>query len=492
VKEEMRAYYRQGFMKMSLQTSLKTPVSISTPVQSMLLQRECSKCSSHSIDVEPDEDQKKRLNLQRRAANEAPPQEVPQIVHDVLRSPGEPLDRDARAFMEPRFGHDFSKVRVHKDAKAAESAKSVNALAYTVGQDVVFGAGQYAPGTSTGKRLLTHELVHAVQQGSRGRLQNKLTVGEHNDMFEKEADKIASLVLDGQPFTPTDTRGFRLQRQTETQEKPKEPLIPIPVFDQFDPEVIAPDIKGIPDFLKGQRVSLSKLRDVLDKARNVLPAPSSGIDYCDTLIYGYEKVKSGKFEGLCCPKSRRDRDDLCCSPRNIAPLSSRCCTREEVIVNGKCFKPQRVPVPGPTLPKQPPVPKVEPQKPGIKPEMKQSEIIDHFAVNQASLPAGASEKLDRLASQLKLYKEAKVHIDGHTDSSYTPEYNQQLSERRAQTVRDALVKRGIDASRLIVTGYGKNQLLYPEERNQEEKARNRRVNILFNVPPSQSNGETRS
>jgi hypothetical protein len=66
--------------------------------------------------------------------------------------------------MEPRFGQDFSEVRVHTDAKAEESARAVNALAYTVGRDVVFGAGQYAPGTSAGQQLLAHELTHVVQQ----------------------------------------------------------------------------------------------------------------------------------------------------------------------------------------------------------------------------------------------------------------------------------------------------------------------------------------
>jgi hypothetical protein len=69
-------------------------------------------------------------------------------------------------FMEPRFGHDFSQVRVHKDAKVSESARAVNALAYTVGRDVVFGAGLYEPGTHEGRRLITHELTHVVQQGN--------------------------------------------------------------------------------------------------------------------------------------------------------------------------------------------------------------------------------------------------------------------------------------------------------------------------------------
>ena len=68
--------------------------------------------------------------------------------------------------MELRFGHDFSRVRVHTDAKAAESARAVNALAYTVGHDMAFGAGQYVPETSEGRQLVAHELAHVVQQST--------------------------------------------------------------------------------------------------------------------------------------------------------------------------------------------------------------------------------------------------------------------------------------------------------------------------------------
>ena len=85
-------------------------------------------------------------------------------VHEVLRSPGEPLDQATRAFMEARFGHDFSGVRVHSGAAAARSAMALSAKAYTVGHDVVFGTGGFAPGTATGQRLIAHELTHVVQQ----------------------------------------------------------------------------------------------------------------------------------------------------------------------------------------------------------------------------------------------------------------------------------------------------------------------------------------
>lgn len=105
-----------------------------------------------------------RDQLLQRVAVNSKPSEVPPIVHEVLQASGQPLDRETRAFLEPRFGYDFSGVRVHTDEKAVASAKAVNALAYTVGQKVVFGQAQYQPQTSRGKEVLTHELTHVVQQ----------------------------------------------------------------------------------------------------------------------------------------------------------------------------------------------------------------------------------------------------------------------------------------------------------------------------------------
>jgi Domain of unknown function (DUF4157) len=89
---------------------------------------------------------------------------APASVDDALRSPGKPLNSALRQEMEQRFGHDFSRVRVHSGAVAAQSARDVNAHAYTVGQDIVFGASQYAPETSSERYVLAHELTHVVQQ----------------------------------------------------------------------------------------------------------------------------------------------------------------------------------------------------------------------------------------------------------------------------------------------------------------------------------------
>jgi hypothetical protein len=124
---------------------------------------------------------------------------VPSIVHEVLRSSGQPLDASTRAFMELRLGHDFSQVQVHSDTKAAESARAVHAVAYTVGQDVVFGAGQYMPTTNMGQRLLAHELTHVMQQcnaavGSPQRLEMATGRGSASEI---EAERASSAAVSG-------------------------------------------------------------------------------------------------------------------------------------------------------------------------------------------------------------------------------------------------------------------------------------------------------
>jgi hypothetical protein len=176
-----------------------------------MLQRKCACGGSSSKEGECEECKQKGMSLQRRAAGGGTQAAVPPVVHDVLRLPGQPLDSATRAFMEPRFGHDFSRVRVHADGPgpantkilpagdsgeieaerlsdsimrapegrsafdfsririhadgaAADSARAIDALAYTAGHHIVFGAGLYRPHTADGQRLLAHELVHTVQQ----------------------------------------------------------------------------------------------------------------------------------------------------------------------------------------------------------------------------------------------------------------------------------------------------------------------------------------
>jgi uncharacterized protein DUF4157 len=110
------------------------------------------------------------LQVKRTESSDLKQTPATAVVHDVLAASGQPLDSAAREFMEPRFGYDFSRVRVHTDAKAARSAESINALAYTVGRHIVFGEGRYAPASSAGQRLLAHELAHVLQPAANTRI----------------------------------------------------------------------------------------------------------------------------------------------------------------------------------------------------------------------------------------------------------------------------------------------------------------------------------
>ncbi len=201
-------------------TEQATAGSGPAPARDGMLQRQCA-CGTHMIaggECAACSEERGRT-LQRSAIGNhganVHDNAVPPIVNEVLRSPGQPLDTDTRTFFEPRLGHDFSTipthtvglspapasltaghpadqfevnadavaekvtgmppaspeagydlghVRIHTDERAAESARAVNALAYTVGSQIVFDTGQFAPETNAGRHLLAHELTHVLQQ----------------------------------------------------------------------------------------------------------------------------------------------------------------------------------------------------------------------------------------------------------------------------------------------------------------------------------------
>ncbi len=237
-----------------------TPTFSSVPTG--LLQRKCA-CGQHTgAGGECESCRKKREGtLQRTAVSPSPVNDVLPIVHEVLRSPGQPLDSATRAFMEPRFGYDlssiqvsglgppsmqsqlaisqpedpseqqadaladqvtcmslprrerrydFSGVRIHTDAGAAESARAVNALAYTVGNHVVFGVGQYVPTTIGGKHLLAHELAHTIQQGRSAPIVQRvcdpaLLAGRTNPIFFPLEPTIVDVFRGVRTLTPSVT-----------------------------------------------------------------------------------------------------------------------------------------------------------------------------------------------------------------------------------------------------------------------------------------------
>jgi hypothetical protein len=139
--------------------------------QTPRVQSMCSECEEE-LRQQPMIEEEEILQTKETSGKTA--QLTPDIEASVkaLRGRGQPLPHSVRAFFEPRFGHDFSRVRVHTDARAGESARKVNALAYTVGHDIVFGAGQYRSDHPAGVYLLAHELTHVLQAKAAGQLSN--------------------------------------------------------------------------------------------------------------------------------------------------------------------------------------------------------------------------------------------------------------------------------------------------------------------------------
>ncbi|MBZ0303137.1 MAG: DUF4157 domain-containing protein [Anaerolineae bacterium] len=196
-----------------LTTRSDTPRQAAAVQRAPLLQRKCACGGTPGVDGECAECRQRRL--QRAAKSEAISGSRP-LVNDMLHTSGQPLDHDTRAFMEPRFGHDFSRVRIHTGTKAAESARAVHARAYTVGQHIVFGAGQYAPETQDGQKLLAHELTHVVQQDAASDIPQaaSLEVSDPHDPAEHEAERVAESIGSEHPGTIR-TWPVRMMRQED-------------------------------------------------------------------------------------------------------------------------------------------------------------------------------------------------------------------------------------------------------------------------------------
>jgi hypothetical protein len=250
--------------QLRFQTSSFLPQSSAT-VKTGLLQRKCA-CGTHTVAGDKcDECKNKQGVLQRKSSDNSQHSEVPPIVHEVLNSSGQPLDKSTRAFFETPFAHNFSGVpvssaskqlsqnsltigepadvyeqeanrvadsimlkdehektlstnkqqdekfdlsyvRVHTGERAAESARAVNALAYTVGNNIVFGAGQFAARTREGRRLLAHELTHVIQQSSGETPALQRDEPKQNTASSSRVD--VALVLDDDPTSMIEARSY--------------------------------------------------------------------------------------------------------------------------------------------------------------------------------------------------------------------------------------------------------------------------------------------
>jgi len=179
---------------------------------------ECDACRKRRI-AQPSRGDNVSASVQRAAAAATEASVVSPGVRQVLASPGRPLDGPTRAFFEPRMGQDLSRVRVHHDASAAQSARSINALAYTAGQHIAFGAG-YVPRTPAGQRLLAHELTHVVQQiGAADDLQRRSLALSSSNAAEREAETASEALAKGQRVRVSEREEASTDRRPSVQRK---------------------------------------------------------------------------------------------------------------------------------------------------------------------------------------------------------------------------------------------------------------------------------
>jgi hypothetical protein len=189
--------------------ALKRHWSLSSIGVNAPLRRKCS-CGGSGRSEGKCEDCKKKKEegsqetVQRKSSGTAAPEFAPPIVHEVLNSPGQPLDRSTRDFFERRFGYDFGAVRVHTDRKAVDSAAAVNADGYAFGWNIVLADSRLAPSTKGGLRLLAHELGHVVQQQSGQRLAASIgdAVHAHPELTRQYKPSIARQKTKEEPPTP--------------------------------------------------------------------------------------------------------------------------------------------------------------------------------------------------------------------------------------------------------------------------------------------------
>jgi len=269
--------------------------------------------------------------IQRDAGQAAEGRDTaPASVGRVLAGSGRPLDMALRQDMESRFGHDFSHVRVHSGRAAEQSARDVNATAYTVGHNVVFGAGQFAPQSMAGKRLLAHELAHTIQQQVTSAETGAENVTLHRQLYSgpNVGPPVSELPKPPMPSCGIDKKGDWVCKGENLPGIGSTPEIPV-------------DPRKIPD----------KIREALD------PNSSTRKGLADCRAFpGFTAGGSSEFEGQCCKGNESSKN--CCPPNRISSKEPfpRCCNTNEDLKNGICVKKMESGEPELSLPPPEPLP----------------------------------------------------------------------------------------------------------------------------------------
>jgi len=429
----------------------------------------------------------KEMMLQRRANSRGESAAAPPIVYEVLRSPGQPLDRATREYMSTRFNgnfsrvatqsqaqlalgragdsyeqeadaaadrivtdagfltpiYDFSQVRVHTDFKAAESADAVNALAYTVGSHIVFGAGQYAPSSISGKRLVAHELTHVIQQGGSA-VNDGRTV--QTQILQRDEDEGGD--------------------EGKEEKKPKSPFDPPDQLGKCSFDILNPgkfvncctEAIGDAEICSDQ---VRKFKDFFNRFKDPCPGPAKKPDgTCCPLPMIWDGLK-GK-----CSKTVTPLGKPTVPPVSPAP-SFGCLPGEKPNLYGGCCKPgEKVDKRGmPCIPETPAAPKVPPGGPppsGAPVASPPGNLKLHFNLDKPAVGVAATEdsllkslvpgdksQWTSLLTQLRSNPSWKFQLVGKASPEGPDTYNLDLGKRRAQLVAKILMDKGIDRSRIV-------------------------------------------
>jgi hypothetical protein len=173
------------------------------------IDRKCAACEMN--EEEDAEEQELNIIIQKPSStttNLETTEETANEISNVLSSSGSPLDSTTRQFIETRFGHDFSHVRLHTNTKAAESAQSLNARAYTMGNHIVFGSGEFRPDDPKGQKLIAHELTHVLQQNGNSITTNALAIADPASAAEQEASAWAQRFGSGDDSMPSQVTAY--------------------------------------------------------------------------------------------------------------------------------------------------------------------------------------------------------------------------------------------------------------------------------------------
>lgn len=424
---------------------------------------------------------------------------VPASVDQVLSGTGRSLDPALRQDMEQRFGYDFSRVRVHNDGAAQQSAREINANAYTVGHDIVFGTGQFKPGSHEGRKLIAHELTHVVQQ----------SVNFSQHVVQRQPK--------GEEKEPSSEIGKELKKNSLFKKLPK--FAQEKILEEIDnaPETVTKEVLDriidLAPIDQQYKDGLKKAGEAIIKTITGRKAPSTS--KCD--IPGYHEGTSSTYKGMCCKGSSGsiESENACCPKDKFAPNNDPfCCGADEYVTAGYkckkipavdysticvppgkkdsfgkcCFPPQEV-ING--LCVTPPKPEPAAQPFSVKFTIG---VIDDYDIDQSVINSRQKPHFDKVKNQIHQFIEvcpaSIITITGFADKPGTEAHNLDLGQRRAGYVKLLLQ---LDLMKITAGGISPLILTRSEgEKNPVDtaagenfSARNRRVEIEFNsiCPP---------